>query len=135
MVRLNMENNNSNVDSKAVSRRSFIYMLTSATVGAQENVCMFGDAVAYDPFMGRWSQLLAPVIPRFRRCLGCRKVLDVGSGTGSLTLAVAATKPHCIRNQPDSSECACNLRARSRSKTGHGLATSALCAVIFSWNV
>jgi SAM-dependent methyltransferase len=50
---------------------------------------MFGDAEAYDRFMGRWSRLVAlplvdsTVLPEEGR------MLDVGSGTGSLASAIA----------------------------------------------
>ncbi|HET6966981.1 MAG TPA: class I SAM-dependent methyltransferase [Ornithinibacter sp.] len=59
---------------------------------------MFGDPAAYERFMGRWSVLLAPA---FLDVVGLDAagpptgVLDVGSGTGHLTRAVAARWPRC----------------------------------------
>ena len=54
---------------------------------------MFGDAAAYERFMGRWSERLAPV---FLDATGARdpsEVLDVGCGTGNLTRAAAQRWP------------------------------------------
>jgi hypothetical protein len=42
---------------------------------------MFGDAEAYDRFMGRWSHLVAPLLVDFTGLPGTGRVLDVGSGT------------------------------------------------------
>ena len=56
---------------------------------------MFGDAQAYERFMGRWSARLAPV---FLDAVGMpepRRVVDVGSGTGNLSRAVAERWPSC----------------------------------------
>lgn len=56
---------------------------------------MFGDAQAYERFMGRWSARLAP---RLLGALGMPepgRVLDVGSGTGNLARAVAGRWPGC----------------------------------------
>ncbi|GAA4398726.1 class I SAM-dependent methyltransferase [Fodinibacter luteus] len=59
---------------------------------------MFGDASAYERFMGRWSVLLAPA---FLDVVGLDvatppvRVLDVGSGTGHLALEVAGRWPRC----------------------------------------
>jgi SAM-dependent methyltransferase len=56
---------------------------------------VFGDAAAYERFMGRWSVRLAPV---FLDAVGMSKpqrVLDLGSGTGNLTRAVAERWPGC----------------------------------------
>ena len=50
---------------------------------------MFEDAEAYERFMGRWSRLLAPRFVDFAGLPDGGRVLDVGSGTGSLALAVA----------------------------------------------
>jgi SAM-dependent methyltransferase len=56
---------------------------------------MFGDAEAYDRFMGRWSRLLAPLLVEFADFADEGRVLDVGSGTGSLAFSIADLKPHC----------------------------------------
>ena len=54
---------------------------------------MFENADAYERFMGRWSRLLAPLLVDFARLGDAGKVLDVGSGTGVLSFALAGLKP------------------------------------------
>ncbi len=56
---------------------------------------MFGDAEAYERFMGRWSRLVAPLLVEFAGIGGVGRALDVGSGTGSLACALLKQKPHC----------------------------------------
>jgi ubiquinone/menaquinone biosynthesis C-methylase UbiE len=46
------------------------------------------NAEAYEQQMGRWSRRLAPLLIRFSGLADGDRVLDVGCGTGSLTLAV-----------------------------------------------
>jgi SAM-dependent methyltransferase len=54
---------------------------------------MFGNAEAYEGFMGRWSRLMAPLFVDFADLPEQGRVLDVGSGTGSLAFAVAERRP------------------------------------------
>ena len=50
---------------------------------------MFGDAEAYERFMGRWSRLVAPRLVEFADPPERGQMLDAGSGTGSLAFAIA----------------------------------------------
>jgi len=54
---------------------------------------MFSAGDAYERFMGRWSRELAPLLVTFAGVRDGNAVLDVGSGTGALTAAVAAVAP------------------------------------------
>jgi SAM-dependent methyltransferase len=56
---------------------------------------MFGDAEAYERFMGRWSRLLAPLLVDFAEIPDSSQVLDIGSGTGALTFAIAKRSTNC----------------------------------------
>lgn len=53
----------------------------------------YGSGEAYDRYMGRWSSLLARQFLRFAGISTARCVLDVGSGTGSLTKVIANAVP------------------------------------------
>jgi SAM-dependent methyltransferase len=53
---------------------------------------MFSEGDGYERFMGRWSRRLAPLFVEFAQVGQADLVLDVGSGTGALSLA-AATNP------------------------------------------
>lgn len=79
-----------------LSRRDSILCLALPALCAQEKKsAMFGDAEAYNRFMGRWSALLAPLLVDFAGIPDRGRVLDVGSGTGALAFAVTGKKPHC----------------------------------------
>lgn len=54
---------------------------------------MFSAGDAYERYMGRWSRRLAPLVVRFAGVRDGDAVLDIGSGTGALTAAVAAAAP------------------------------------------
>jgi SAM-dependent methyltransferase len=54
---------------------------------------MFGNAEAYDRFMGRWSRLIAPLLVDFGNVPETGRVLDAGSGTGTLAFTIAERKP------------------------------------------
>ena len=48
------------------------------------------DPAAYEAYVGRGSQRLAPVFVRFAGVSANEKVLDIGCGTGHLTRAISA---------------------------------------------
>jgi SAM-dependent methyltransferase len=54
---------------------------------------MFAASAGYERFMGRWSRLLAPHFVAFAGVKNGDRVLDVGTGTGSLASAVEASMP------------------------------------------
>jgi SAM-dependent methyltransferase len=53
---------------------------------------MFGNAEAYERFMGRWSRVVASQLVDLTPVPAAGRVLDVGSGTGSLAFAIAERK-------------------------------------------
>jgi SAM-dependent methyltransferase len=57
---------------------------------------MFSEARAYEHFMGRWSRALAPLLVRFAGVRDGDAVLDVGTGTGALSAAIAAHAPSSV---------------------------------------
>ena len=65
-------------------------MLTDVS-GDQDSI--FSAAQAYERFMGRWSRRLAPRFVEFAGVRDGDAVLDIGSGTGALTSAVAKIAP------------------------------------------
>ena len=73
-----------------LSRRGALGILAAPILrGKDKRLHMFGDAEAYDRFMGRWSHLVAPLLVDFTGIPGTGRVLDVGSGTGSLAFVIA----------------------------------------------
>ncbi|HME98366.1 MAG TPA: methyltransferase domain-containing protein [Terriglobia bacterium] len=50
---------------------------------------MFGNAEAYDRFMGRWSRVLAPLLVDFAGVPDAGRVLEIGSGIGTLAFEIA----------------------------------------------
>ena len=54
---------------------------------------MFAVSAGYERFMGRWSRLLAPTYVAFAGVKNGDRVLDVGTGTGSLAAALEAGMP------------------------------------------
>jgi SAM-dependent methyltransferase len=61
--------------------------------GSVRQDAVFSEAQAYERFMGRWSRSLAQHFVRFAGVRDGDTVLDVGSGTGALTAAIAKTAP------------------------------------------
>ena len=75
---------------------------------------MFTASEGYERFMGRWSRLLAPPYIAFAGLRDGERVLDVGTGTGSVARAVAEAMPASEIVAVDPSEA---FIAYAKSKT------------------
>jgi SAM-dependent methyltransferase len=70
-----------------------VVVASLAMAAADHQEPMFSEAEAYERFMGRWSRQLAPLFVRFAGVRDGETLLDVGSGTGALTPALASAAP------------------------------------------
>ena len=77
-----------------LSRRAILAAGYGAIVKAQDSG-MFADARGYERFMGRWSRAAAPLLVDFGRIPEQGQILDIGSGTGALALAMTELRPRC----------------------------------------
>ena len=77
----------------SITIAALLLLALGVTIGASEQDPVFSEARAYERFMGRWSRSLAPLFVRFAGVRDGEGVLDVGSGTGALTAAVAKAAP------------------------------------------
>jgi ubiquinone/menaquinone biosynthesis C-methylase UbiE len=76
-----------------MSRRGLLALTTTAALSAQQRAeKMFSNAQAYERFMGRWSRQIAPLLVNFAGVANTGRVLDIGSGTGSLAFELAKRK-------------------------------------------
>lgn len=75
-----------------------------ARIKNQDVTPMFANAESYECFMGRWSRGIAPLFVDFAGALNPERVLDVGSGTGSLSDSIATKHTHANVVGIDSAE-------------------------------
>ncbi len=99
-----------------LSRRAIFAAGYGAMVKAQDSR-MFADARGYERFMGRWSRAAAPFLVDFGRIPELGQILDIGSGTGALALAMTELRPRCRVVGVDLSDEYVAF-ARSRARNG-----------------
>ena len=76
---------------------------------------VFDRASAYEPYVGRWSRLLAPRFVGWLGAPGGKPWLDVGCGTGALTEAIlAAARPALVCGVDPSADYVEHARAKVR---------------------
>lgn len=76
---------------------------------------IFDRASAYEPYVGRWSRLLAPRFVGWLGAPGGKPWLDVGCGTGALTEAIlAAARPALVCGVDPSADYVEHARAKVR---------------------
>ena len=77
-----------------MSRRDLLAWTTTAALNGQQiDEKMFGNAQAYERFMGRWSRQMAPLLIDFAGVANTGRVLDIGSGSGSMAFELAKRRP------------------------------------------
>jgi SAM-dependent methyltransferase len=81
----------------------------------QSEAAMFAAAAGYERYMGRWSRLLAPAYIGFAGVKDGERVLDVGTGIGSLAFTLEAAMPSIRVVGVDPSESFIAHVKRSRS--------------------
>jgi ubiquinone/menaquinone biosynthesis C-methylase UbiE len=68
-------------------------MFAQSSNAAEAEAKMFAASAGYERFMGRWSRLLAPAFIGFAGVKNGDRILDVGTGTGSLAATLEAILP------------------------------------------
>ncbi len=114
----------------AISALLVVSLATLIDASSGQNA-IFSEAQAYEHFMGRWSRKLAPLFVRFAGVRDADTVLDVGSGTGALTAAVAtggAVEPHRRHRSVGVVRRACAVAARQQRLSSSRSATRSTCA-------
>ena len=101
-----------------LTRRHLLFVAAGGALEAQQK--MFGNAEAYERFMGRWSRLVAPLLVNFAGVPESGAVLDVGSGTGALAFEIASGRPGVRVTGIDPSEAhGVNLFLMASGSNGH----------------